>query len=239
MQSGSDPKPKNYYQNIREEILPFVPLGAVTALDVGCGEGYFAARLVAQGVREVWGVEVAEDAARRASYRLEKVLVGDIGRLIPELPVDYFDVIVFNDVLEHLVDPYDVLGRIQACLSEKGVVVSSIPNVRFYPTFYALLAHREWEYEESGILDRTHLRFFTIKSIRRMYERLGYEVLRHDGINPLEHLPRRYRLANALLGGRLSDMRFTQFATVARPIRQVAAPQAPGAILSTGGMVEQ
>ncbi|HEX9042605.1 MAG TPA: hypothetical protein VF838_16590, partial [Trebonia sp.] len=74
-----------------------------------------------------------------------------------------------------------------------------------------------------GILDRTHLRFFTTRSIRRMYEGLGYEILRHEGINALPSLPRRYRLANALLRGRLDDMRFTQFATVVRPAR-VATP---------------
>ena len=222
MRSGSDPKPDNYYQNAREEVLPFIPGDATRALEVGCGEGHFGARLKARGVREVWGIELAEDAARRASDRLERVLVGDIGRLIQALPAGYFDVVVFNDVLEHLVDPYDVLARIPICLNQKGVVVSSIPNIRFLPTFYELLAHKEWEYEESGILDRTHLRFFTVTSIPRMYERLGYEVLRHEGINPIEHLPRRYRLANTLLRGRLSDMRFTQFATVARPIRHMA-----------------
>lgn len=124
---------------------------------------------------------------------------------------------MFNDVLERLVDPYGVLLRIKDRLGSERVVVSSIPNIRFFPTFFELLVHKRWEYEESGILDQTHLRFFTVESIRAMYERLGYEVLRHEGINALERLPKRFHIANALLRGRLSDMRYVQFATVARP----------------------
>lgn len=222
MQSA-DLKPDTYYQSVREEILGFIPRDAARILEVGCGEGHFGRRLKEGTQREVWGVEVVAAAARVAEQRLDKVLCGDIAALIDDLPARYFDVVVFNDVLEHLVDPYDVLARIKRHLSERGVVVSSIPNIRYFPTLYALLVHRRWEYEESGILDRTHLRFFTIKSIREMYERLGYQVVRHQGINPMVEAPLRYRLANALVGGRLSDMRYAQFVTVARPLPTVPA----------------
>jgi SAM-dependent methyltransferase len=218
-----DTKPDNYYQNVREEVLRFIPADAGTVLDVGCGEGGFGYRLKQERDREVWGIELNETAARSAEQRLDRVLLGDIGLLIERLPVGYFDVVVFNDVLEHLVDPFDVIARIKRCVSERGVVVSSIPNIRYFPTFYALLAWKSWEYEESGILDRTHLRFFTVKSIREMYERLGYQVVRHQGINAMVEAPMRYRVANALLGGRLSDMRYAQFVTVARPLPTVPA----------------
>lgn len=207
----------NYGRNVREEILGFVPLDAIRILEVGCAQGYFGEALKAGTPREVWGVETGAAAASEAEGRLDRVLCGDIAALIDELPVRYFDAVVFNDVLEHLIDPYDVLTRIKPLFADHGVVVSSIPNIRFYPTFYELLAHKKWEYEESGILDRTHLRFFTVDSIRAMYERLGYEVLRHEGINGLDRLPKRFHLANAILRGRLSDMRYPQFATVARP----------------------
>ena len=214
---SADIKPDNYYQNVREEILGFIPRQAARILEVGCGEGHFGRRLKEGTQREVWGVEIVEAAASVAEQQLDKVLSGDISSLIDDLPASYFDVVVFNDVLEHLLDPDDILARIRPHLSERGVVVSSIPNIRFFPTFYELLAHGRWEYEESGILDRTHLRFFTFQSIRAMYERLGYEVLRHEGINGLERLPRKFHVANAIFRGRLSDMRYPQFATVARP----------------------
>jgi 2-polyprenyl-3-methyl-5-hydroxy-6-metoxy-1,4-benzoquinol methylase len=214
---SADIKPDNYYQNVREEMLGFIPRDAARILEVGCGEGHFGGRLKEGTKREVWGVEVLAAAARAAEQRLDRVLSGDIAELVDDLPARYFDAVVFNDVLEHLVDPDDVLARMKRHVSEQGVVISSIPNIRFFPTFYELLVHRTWEYEESGILDRTHLRFFTVESIRAMYERLGYEVLRHEGINELDRLPKRFHLANTIFGGRLSDMRYTQFATVARP----------------------
>lgn len=225
MPSATDLKPDSYYQNVREEVLRFIPTQPRTVLDVGCGEGLFGARVKQSSDCEVWGIELAPDAARRAEARLDRVLRGDVGTLIDRLPEHYFDVIVFNDILEHLIDPFDVLARVKASLSDEGVVVSSIPNVRFYPTMYELLVRKSWEYEDSGILDRTHLRFFTERSIREMYERLGYEVLRHEGINEMARLPRRYRVVNALLGGRLHDMRYVQFATVARA-RRADKPQA-------------
>jgi 2-polyprenyl-3-methyl-5-hydroxy-6-metoxy-1,4-benzoquinol methylase len=221
-----DEKPVNYYQNMRPEMLDFIPSGARTMLDVGCGEGYFGQNLKESRGLLVWGIEVVEARARAAEDRLDTVLAGDVALLIPQLPVSFFDVVMLSDVLEHLIDPFDVLARIKTCLSPRGVVVSSIPNIRFYPTFYALAAHCEWEYEESGILDSTHLRFFTERSIRRMYERLGYEVLRHEGINKKEQMPRKFWIANALAKRRFLDMQYEQFATVARPVPTVVASDA-------------
>jgi 2-polyprenyl-3-methyl-5-hydroxy-6-metoxy-1,4-benzoquinol methylase len=215
-------KPVNYYQNIRPEMLDFIPAGSRTLLDVGCGEGHFAYNLKHSRDVVAWGIEMVEERAGVASQKLDKVLAGDVADLIPQLPESFFDVVTFNDVLEHLVDPFDVLARIKSCLSPTGVVVSSIPNIRFYPTFFELAAHCEWEYEESGILDSTHLRFFTERSIRKMYRRLGYEVVRHEGINKLEQLPRKFWIANALAKRRFLDMQYPEFATVARPIRAAA-----------------
>ena len=221
-----DTKPESYYLGTRDEMLRFMPEDAATVLEIGCGAGNFGYRLKQLGAREVWGVEVAESAAERAKKVLDRVLVGDIADLIDQLPADYFDLIVFNDVLEHMVDPFTVLAKIKSRISRRGVVVSSIPNIRYYPVFRELLLHKEWEYAESGTLDHTHLRFFTVKSIRDMYERLGYEVLRHEGINPMPERPKIYRLANTILRGKLSDMQWVQFVTVARP---VVAPSAVSA----------
>ncbi len=217
MQPAADSKADSYYQGVREEIIAFIPAGVARVLDVGCGEGGFGSHLKSLRGCEVWGIEIVPAAAAIASNRLDRVLCGDVLEMIDRLPDDGFDVVVFNDVLEHLVDPYRVLDRIRGLIRPQGVVVSSIPSIRYYPVMYALLAHRSWEYEESGILDRTHLRFFTERSIREMYERLGYDILRHEGINRLDHLPLRYRIVNTILRGRLDDMRYVQFPTVARP----------------------
>jgi len=225
-----DAKPDTYYQGTRNEMLRFIPEGVETVLEVGCAAGGFGRQLKQRGVREVWGVEVVESAAQQAQEVLDKVLIGDIADLIDQLPANYFDVVVFNDVLEHLVDPFTVLARIKSRIRAGGMVVSSIPNIRYYHTFRELVLHKTWEYEESGILDRTHLRFFTVKSIRNMYERLGYEVLRHEGNNPMRKRPMSYRMANVLLRGKISDMQYEQFVTWARPIpTPLATPAAPSA----------
>lgn len=222
-----DTKPDNYYQNKRDEVMGFIPEDVATVLEVGCGEGDFGCRLKERGAREVWGIEIVEEAGHKAQKRLDTVLIGDVAGLIDQLPDRYFDLVVFNDVLEHMVDPFDVLARIKGKVSARGVVFSSIPNIRYYWTFRDLLVYGEWEYEESGILDWTHLRFFTFKSIRRMYQRLGYEVVRHEGINRMTQLPRIYRLANLILRNKLVDMQYIQFATIARPV--APAPATPSA----------
>ena len=215
--------PDQYYRGTRREMLQFIPEGADTVLEVGCAAGGFSAQLKQRGVREVWGVEIVESAAEKARQVLDKVLVGDIAVLIDQLPAAYFDVVIFNDVLEHMVDPFTVLARIKSRIKEGGMVVSSIPNIRYYHTLFGLVVRKRWEYEDSGILDRTHLRFFTVKSIRAMYERLGYTVLRHEGINPMSKRPMAWRLANLILLGKVSDMQYEQFVTWARPI--VGAPE--------------
>jgi 2-polyprenyl-3-methyl-5-hydroxy-6-metoxy-1,4-benzoquinol methylase len=208
---------KSYYQNTREEMLAYVPSSAGRVLEVGCGEGGFGSRLKELRGCEVWGVEVDAAAAARASLRLDRVICGDVGQLMSKVPEHHFDAIVFNDVLEHLVDPWAVVRVARSRLDDGGVVVSSIPNIRHYPTMARLLLRKAWEYEDSGILDRTHLRFFTEKSVRLMYERLGYDILRHEGVNPVPGRRLAYRVANLLARGPVSDMRFLQFATVAQP----------------------
>lgn len=213
MQANSD----QYYRGTRREMLQFIPEGVDTVLEVGCAAGGFSAQLKQRGVREAWGVEIVESAAEKARQVLDKVLVGDIADLIDQLPAAYFDVVIFNDVLEHMVDPFTVLARIKSRIKDGGMVVSSIPNIRYYHILFALVVRKNWEYEDSGILDRTHLRFFTVRSIRAMYERLGYTVLRHEGINVMPDRPLMYRLANVLLRGKVSDMQYEQFVTWARP----------------------
>jgi len=102
-------KTPEYYNGIRSEMLGYVPDHARRILEVGCGEGNFGAVLKRRGA-EVWGVEYAPEEASAAEKKLDKVFAGDITELTDKLPDHYFDVIVCNDVLEHLTNPYGVLG---------------------------------------------------------------------------------------------------------------------------------
>jgi hypothetical protein len=96
-------------------------------------------------------------------------------------------------------------------------VVASIPNVRYFFNMWNLVVHQDWQYTEQGILDRTHLRFFTRRSILATFESLGYCVECIEGINPLGR-SRKFHLLNWLLFNKIEDMRYVQFAVVARPL---------------------
>ena len=202
-----------YFSSPRMEMLEFVPQSARQVLEIGCGEGSFGALVKARG-SEVWGIEIDPTAAEVARKALDNVLVGDVAVVLKDVPTSRFDAVVCNDVLEHLVDPYAVLAAILPKLAPGGVVIASIPNVRHLTNLKNLLVHKDWQYTDSGTLDRTHLRFFTERSIRAMLEGCGYEVLQLRGINGVHN--HKYTLLNALTLGFIEDTRWLQFAVVAR-----------------------
>jgi SAM-dependent methyltransferase len=207
-------KPSEYYSGIRTEMLKYIPSTASKILEVGCGEGNFGAALKKNNV-EVWGIEYSQQEAKVAESKLDRVFAGDIMLHLDQLPENYFDVIVCNDVLEHLIDPYTVLDKFKNKLTPAGIVVSSIPNIRFFRSFYDFVFNKNWDYTDNGTMDKTHYRFFTINSIRKMYEGLGYEVLLHEGINPSKSI--RPLIWNIFMFGTFSDIKYLQFATVAQP----------------------
>lgn len=209
-----------YTQKQRYEMLRYIPQKASIILDVGCAVGCFGQLLKAERSVEVWGVEVNEYAASIAAQKLDKVICGDFGKNL-NLPSQGFDCIVFNDVLEHLVDPYSALMYCKELLRDGGIVVASIPNVRYFDNIWNLLVHKDWKYTEHGILDRTHLRFFTRRSILSTFNDLQYRIESIEGINPLEkeHLyhARNFKIFNFVLLNQIEDMRYLQFAVVAQP----------------------
>lgn len=209
-------KPLAYFEERRPEMLPFVPPTAETVLDVGCSDGLFGESIKRRQPCEVWGVEMMPAAAENARTRLDRVF--PCAFEAASLPESYFDCVIFNDCLEHLPEPEKALERTRRLLKTDGVVVASIPNMRYYPVLKDLVLHRNWEYADYGVLDRTHLRFFTCNSIRTLFARGGYVTARIEGINPyLWGSARRYKVLNALCLGALSDMRYQQFAVVAKP----------------------
>jgi len=218
-------KSAEYFTEARPEMLCFVPSNCRRLLDVGCGTGTFGASLKKQNPQiEVWGVEPFASAAAKAADKLDRVITGPFQ---PEtgLPAGAFDCIVFNDVLEHMVEPERALRYAKHLLSAGGTILASIPNVRYLPVLWQLGVRGNWEYGDCGILDRTHLRFFTKSSILKMFQDEGYVVRSISGINPYAGIPsasRRlwfaYRVANVLFGGKLTDLKFLQFAVVAESI---------------------
>ncbi|MBI3772485.1 MAG: class I SAM-dependent methyltransferase [Gammaproteobacteria bacterium] len=198
-----------YYEGVRGEMLEFLPKKLERILEIGCGEAGFAEAVKRLTGAEAWGLELNQLAAGVAAERLDQLLLGDVISQMDNLPDQYFDCIVMNDVIEHLIDPEECLTRLKEKLVSGGVIVCSIPNVRHYTNLYNMLFKKQWRYEDAGILDRTHLRFFTEKSIREMFVRLGFNVQILKGINRTTH--RTPRVVNALTLGWLSDAMFLQF----------------------------
>lgn len=207
-------KQDEYFEAERAELLEFIPKDARTILDIGCSSGNFGF-LIKKTINCVcWGIEPDKESAEKASKKLDKVINKTFSANLPELENCFFDVICFNDVLEHLVNPEEALLQCKSKLTERGVVIASIPNILYFPVISEILTNQDWQYQESGILDNTHLRFFTKKSIIRMFENCGYEVIKVTGINPLAG--RRYRLLNLLFFNHLTDWKYLQFVVQAR-----------------------
>jgi 2-polyprenyl-3-methyl-5-hydroxy-6-metoxy-1,4-benzoquinol methylase len=162
-----------------------VPPAARRVLDVGCGPGGFGHSLRQDDpTRERWAVELDADVAATAADHYDRMVVGPFPDAVTELGAR-FDCIVFNDVLEHVVDPWATLRAATPLLAEGGAVVASIPNVRNARVVFDLAVRGNWTYTDIGILDRTHLRFFTARSIRQLFVDCGYVVQAMAGINPV------------------------------------------------------
>ncbi|OSM05109.1 class I SAM-dependent methyltransferase [Magnetofaba australis] len=173
-----DPKHKadnSYYANVRPEVISLVPRDAQRILDVGCGAGVMGQALKQMGIPYVAGIEYDQQAAQQAAQALDHVDIGDVEHLTLAHAPDSFDVIIYADILEHLINPERTLARHMRYLKPGGIVITSIPNVRYYAVF-TNLASGSWTYEESGILDRDHLRFFTIKEMVKMLNGANLEI---------------------------------------------------------------
>ncbi len=212
---------KPYYQQQRDEMLTYIPTGVAHTLEIGCGAGSFSAQIKHDLGAETWGVEYQPEAAALAAQKLDHVLTGSVEAILPTLPRHFFDCIIFNDVLEHLVDPYTTLVEVQPLLTLNGVIVASIPNIRHWPEFVDYTWRGNWNYRDDGVLDRTHLRFFTRRSIGNTLNKCGYQAVTIEGINPYHS--RGQRLATLLSLGRLADTRFKQYAVVARPAQSAVS----------------
>lgn len=205
-----------YYRLDRREIVPLLPRQCSTVLEVGCGEGEFRENLSQDS--EYWGIEPVAEVAAIAANRLDKTLVGTYESTLDQIPDSYFDLVICNDVIEHMSDHDAFFQSIKSKLKPNGQIVASIPNVRYVRNLFEVFVKKDWKYKDSGILDRTHLRFFTEKSLNRTISENGFLVDQFMGINPYTHrsfLARgACRLAALLLG---QDIRFLQFAVRIRP----------------------
>jgi 2-polyprenyl-3-methyl-5-hydroxy-6-metoxy-1,4-benzoquinol methylase len=157
-------------------VVDFVPVGS-SVLEFGCATGYMSEVLVDRRGCRVTGIEIDPEAAAAARAYCDRVIVGDAETLDLEahLSGERFGAILFADFLEHLRDPGALLRRVSPLVADSGSVIASIPNVAHASVRLSLLSGR-FRYRPQGLLDESHLRFFTRDSIRNLFEENGYVV---------------------------------------------------------------
>ena len=151
-------------------------------IDFGCATGYFA-KLLSQEDCEVTGVEINPEAAKLAEQYCKRVIIADLDNTDIKSIIggEVFDVITFGDVLEHLKDPWTFLSSVKDILTPNGYVVASVPNIAHGAVRLALVEGR-FEYVELGLLDSTHIRFFTYDSLHDLFESTGYAIESEDRV---------------------------------------------------------
>jgi SAM-dependent methyltransferase len=208
-------KPVGYFGMGRSDISPYLPPQLKRTLDIGCGEGNFSKFIKTSLNAETWGIELHNPAGEIATAKLDRVLIGPVENKLAEIPDNYFDCVFMNDVIEHLVDPWIVLKSVKGKLVSGGVVIASIPNILNTRGIKKFFWEKDWQYEESGLFDRTHLRFFTRKSIVRLFNECGYviDVMRGNAIDNYKSF-----IITFLSFGYLYDCRYVQYIVKAKKI---------------------
>lgn len=210
----ADKKP-DYFSAARTEILGLLPGGVGRVLEIGCGSGDTLAMLKQRALcTETVGVEFFASAARMAADQVDRVHCLDVEREpIPE-PAASFDLVLALDVLEHLVDPWRVLASLRTWLTPQGRMLVSLPNAQHFSLVLPLL-RGQFNYAERGILDRTHLRFFTRGSAEKMLQDAGLVIERTEATSLALHL--RSGQLNALTLGLFKGFLASQYVFLCRP----------------------
>jgi len=169
-----------YYKCQRPELAAHIQPGQNRIIDLGCAEGVLGQGLKQQGLAsEVIGIEFVPAAAQVAKTRLDRVICGDIESIDREgldLGAGTFDYIICGDVLEHLRDPWEVVSWLATRLKPGGKLIASLPNVGHWSVALPLLFKGRWDYQNEGILDKTHLRFFTRRTTLELIGQSGLEL---------------------------------------------------------------
>lgn len=169
-------KNTTYYSNERPEVIELVYSDDLVILDVGCGKGRLGATLKSNNpARKVFGIEQNSTAIFEAQKVLDGVIEGDIQLVTLPFDNEYFDCIIFADILEHLITPEEILVRLKKFLKPNGTIICSLPNMRHYTVILQLI-REGWKYQDEGPFDRTHIRFFSKNSIIELISSVGYKI---------------------------------------------------------------
>lgn len=208
-------KDNQYYSFERSALVDLLPSIKGKVLEIGCGSGATLEYMKSKGASYVVGIDISQSAIHQASEKgiIDLALVLDIEK--DELPfrAKEFDCIILADVLEHLYDPWMTLKKITEYLADDGYVLLSLPNIKYYKVLRRLIFHDEWHYADAGILDATHIRFFTLKEISRL---LAFANLQLVHIKRIFSSSRRMKMFNKLLFGKLDGFFTYQYYLLAQ-----------------------
>jgi 2-polyprenyl-3-methyl-5-hydroxy-6-metoxy-1,4-benzoquinol methylase len=206
-----------YFGTARREILPFLPARLGRMLDLGCGSGATVA-LVRQARAVEWagGVELDPESARAASAVCDRVWGGDASGepFDREIAATSLDLVLCLDVLEHLVDPWAMIGRLSPLLAPRGRLIISVPNIRNWKFLWRLATRGDFQYRDAGLLDRTHLRFFVRSTAIELATAGGLRLVSAANAQPFVFPDARFLLSKAS-GGRLDELTTKQWLVVA------------------------
>lgn len=169
-------KNENYFSLERQIFKNAVKGSNLKILDIGCGTGILGAFFKKNQNCKVSGVEINESAYNEALLNIDEVIKGNFELI--ELPFEKssFDVVIMGDVLEHLINTINSINKLLIYLKDDGRILITVPNIRHWKIVLKLLFCDSWKYESSGILDYTHMRFFTKKSLTNLFKDNGINV---------------------------------------------------------------
>jgi 2-polyprenyl-3-methyl-5-hydroxy-6-metoxy-1,4-benzoquinol methylase len=168
-----------YFAHARKDIEPLIQkFNNKSVLELGCGDGSTLNWLKSIGVCN-YSAGIDAFAIQNKEYKLDQFINFDLNKEIPSeiLLREKFDIILCLDVLEHLIEPWNLLNKVKSLLNPEGYLIVSLPNIRNYRIVFKLLLNGRFDYEKDGIMDVTHLRFFTLKNSIELMEKSGYQVI--------------------------------------------------------------
>lgn len=210
-------KENEYYSQTRRDILPYIPQ-AGSMLDIGCSGGNTLCYLKENKIiDEAVGVDFMEvPGSNQKNLLIDKFILANVEKKDIDLPLNHFDILLCADVLEHLIDPWDILEYLKTFCKKEACIIISIPNIREYRALFKIFFKGDFQYQPSGILDKTHLRFFCKKNIRNLVTNAGLQIISIRPSFKTCPLQKRRKLFSAITLGFFDQFLAQQYIVVAR-----------------------
>jgi 2-polyprenyl-3-methyl-5-hydroxy-6-metoxy-1,4-benzoquinol methylase len=178
MKNLYESKKNNYYSQERKDIIQLIDQKDLTILEIGAAQCDTLVYLKEQGIaKEIHAVELMEiPNSNQQNKMLNSIFIGKIEDWNCDHLHGKFDRIILADVLEHLYDPWSILNKLYCLLNSNGKIIVSIPNIRYLDSFINIILKGSFPYENDGLFDKTHIRFFCKKNMIELFKSTGYHI---------------------------------------------------------------